>query len=245
MAVTFSAQLHACGDVEIASELVDQVVTKIQIEETPEVALLAAEVLRNIEITDASNLIDRIFEVERLRASPKLWRYAAEVADSAGHKRAALDYLEQAVLLEYESRPETINLQIIRTSYSTLLNNFGEVIDASATLELPPPKELRARIIRAADQWRSIDDNDTQCCQITARLLTKLNSRDLAWAYLTTPLAKLSGESASWHLLADELMVAKEYDLADIAWERAFEMESTNPELLVERAELAAATGTH
>ncbi len=243
MAVMFSGQLQSHGDVEAADEIIDKVLSGVRIAQQPDVALLAVDTLRRIDNNSANRVIDQILDVKRLQKSSLLWRYAADVAESAGHKRKALEWLERAVLLEYESQPDIINLQTIRSSYSTLLKKFGEIIDASATLELPPPDELTARIIRAADQWRSIDDNDTQCCRTTARLLRKLNRPDLAWVYLTTPLANHSGESSPWQSLAQELTTAKDYSLADMAWERAFAMERTNPELLVERAKLQKSLG--
>lgn len=237
-AIWFSGQLHGQGDSQLAEDLVTQVLAAIQIDKRPEIAILASRSLQKINSASANELIDRVLEVESLQKSPELLRYASEVADAAGQKQTALKRLEQAVLLELEQQSDVVNLKTIRASYSKLMNRFEEVIDASATLQLPSPEELVARIVRAADQWRSIDDDDTQCCRMTAELLRKLNRRDLAWAYLTCPLANSAGEAGSWKTLAEELAKANEFELADLAWDRACNLQRTNPDLLLKHAEL-------
>ncbi len=125
------------------------------------------------------------------------------------------------------------------------MNRYEAVIDAATTLETNVPDDLYARIIRAADQWRSLDDDATQCCQTAARLLSKLNRKSLAWAYLTTPLADSSGESAPWRALAEHLTSQKEVDLADMAWVKAFEFEQSNPEILLAHAKMLQANGRY
>ena len=136
-----------------------------------------------------------------------------------------------------------INIQTVRTDYAELLAKFEELITASTTLELAPPADLTARIVQAADQWRTLDDDDTAACQTASRLLGKLNSKDLAWDYLTTPLAENSGESAPWIALARSLGTDTQTDLAHMAWTQAFELESTNPEILLDHARMLQAAG--
>jgi len=242
-AIWFSEQLKAQGDSQLAEDLVTEVLAVIEIDKRPEIAILASRSLQQISSGSANDLIDRVLEVESMQESAELWRYASEVADPAGQKQTALKRLEKAVLLEFEQQTDVVNLKTIRASYSKLMNKFEEIIDAAATLQLPPPEELVARIVRAADQWRSIDDDDTQCCRMTAELLRKLNRRDLAWAYLTSPLAGRAGESGSWKTLAEELIKANELALADIAWERAYDLQQTNPDLLLKHAEMHRTQG--
>jgi tetratricopeptide (TPR) repeat protein len=242
-ALMFSIQLRSLGDSEAAGWLLQQVLDSIDPAERPDVALLAIEQLRALQNNQSWDLMAAVVQVQELSEWSDLWHYAATVADEAGRKRRALDHLEHAVQLDFRNRPDVINLQSLRADYSSLLQRFEELVDASATLELPPPEELMARIIRAADQWRSIDDDDTQCCQMAARILTKLNRRDLAWAYITTPLAESSGESTQWISLAESLSGQNQWELADVAWQRAFEFEQTNPDILLRHAELLQANG--
>jgi tetratricopeptide (TPR) repeat protein len=64
-----------------------------------------------------------------------------------------------------------------------------------------------------------------------------LGERELAWDYLTTPVALRPGESDVWINLAATLQKQGERELADRAWQAAFERESSNPQLLWDRAD--------
>lgn len=130
------------------------------------------------------------------------------------------------------------NIETVRADYTGLLAKYEELINAAATLETVPPEGLADRIIQAADQWRSLDDDDTAACQTAARLLAKLHQNDTAWDYQITPLAENSGESTPWINLARQLTTDKSFILADMAWSRAFEFESSNPEILLEHAKM-------
>ena len=94
-----------------------------------------------------------------------------------------------------------------------------------------------------ADRWRTIDPNDTDVCQRVARIASKLNEVDLAWGYLTTPLAENPGDSTAWRNLANEMGAQSNTKLASRAFDQAFEIESTNPEILYEHAMMLRAAG--
>ena len=147
--------------------------------------------------------------------------------------------MEKAIQLEFENRPEVINVESLRADYAGLFTRYEAVIDAASTLEVELPEDLFARIVRAADQWRSLEDDPSTCCEATARLLGKINRPELRWAYLTTPLVGHSGESTRWRQLAGLLSAdVSDLELADLAFLRAFECEQTNPEILLEHAKL-------
>ncbi len=242
-AFLFSVQLHQLGDAEEASQLMDNVLAEVTAESRPDVALLAVEHLRHLADGKEDDLLDSLLDLQQLRTDARMWRYAAGVADDLGHPQTALRRLEYAVYLEFQNRPDVIDVEKLRTVYTNLLTRFEKVIDASTTLQTAVPQDTFARIIRAADQWRSLEDDATTCCHLTARILAKLNQRDLAWNYLTTPLAGRSGESASWRTLAVNLTEQKQVELAVLAWSKAFEFEQTNPELLLSHAKMLAANG--
>ena len=63
-------------------------------------------------------------------------------------------------------------------------------------------------------------------------VLRRLGERELAWDYLTTPVALQPGESDVWVSLAGTLKLQGERDLADRAYASAFERESSNAEIL-------------
>ena len=131
----------------------------------------------------------------------------------------------------------------MRRDYGELLSRYEQVIESSITLDADPPADLLVRVLKAADHWRSLDDDDTAVCHVAARIIKKLGDRDLAWDYLTTPLAMNPKESSSWRTLAQKLSGEKQIDLADLAYERAFEFEKTTPDILFEHAQLLQANG--
>lgn len=242
-AFAFSVQLRQLGDVEQAGIILDNIVADVSVDNRPDVMLLAVEQLRLLGDGKANQMLESLLEHEGVQNDSELWRYAAEVAEDLGHKQMALLRLEHAIHLEFVNRPRVIDIQKLRSTYTNMMSRFESVIDASATLETKVPHDLYARIVRAADQWRTLDEDATTCCHTTARLLSKLRRKDLAWSYLTTPLAGRSGESTPWRSLARKLTSQKQFDLADMAWSKAFEFEQTNPEILLAHAKMLNANG--
>ena len=242
-AFAFSVQLRQLGDVEQAGAILDSIVADVSVDNRPDVMLLAVEQLRLMGDGKADQMLESLLEHEGVQNDSELWRYAAEVAEDLGHRQTALLRLEHAIHLEFVNRPKVIDIQKLRSTYASLMTRFEAVIDASVTLESKVPHDLYARIVRAADQWRTLDEDATTCCHTTARLLSKLRKEDLAWSYLTTPLAGRSGESTPWRSLAENLTSQKQVDLADMAWSKAFEFEQTNPEILLAHAKMLNANG--
>ncbi|MFK7819915.1 MAG: hypothetical protein AB8G99_14430, partial [Planctomycetaceae bacterium] len=94
----------------------------------------------------------------------------------------------------------------------------------------------------AADQWRTMEDEETRVCQLATRSLNKLGESDLACDYVTTPVGTQPG-SKSWRSLGSELGRQKSIDKAAMAYRRAFEFEQTNPEILWEHSNLLRTNG--
>ncbi len=111
------------------------------------------------------------------------------------------------------------------------------IAKAAQTLQQAPPKDLAARVIRAADRWRSLDSEAREVCQTTAKILKLLGANELAWDYLTTPVALKPNEAAPWTDLAGVLRGDGELEMADHAYARAFVSEATNPQILWDRAQ--------
>jgi tetratricopeptide (TPR) repeat protein len=243
-ALLLSVQLGELGDEQSADKLFDAVLDGLPVAKRPDVALLAVEHLRRSDSLErADSLLSRALEIDTIGRAPQLWRYAANLADQSGRKRLALARLESAVDLEFSNRPDTINLEALRRDYGDLLSRYEQIVDSSITLEVDPPADLLVRVLKAADHWRTLDDDDTAVCHVAARIIKKLGDRDLAWDYLTTPLAINPKESSSWRTLAQKLSGEKQIDLADLAYERAFEFEKTNADILFEHAQLLQSNG--
>lgn len=240
---SMSVQMRELGNTNIADRMMTLLLASLDAKQRPDVSLCAIEQLRRIKDPRADKLLDQVMELPIANQIPRLWRFASKLAEDSGRKRLAAERLERAIQLEFATRPTVINIQTVRNDYTELLANYEELITASTTLELAPPADLGARIVQATDQWRTLDEDDTAACQTASRLLAKLNIKELAWDYLTTPLAENSGESAPWIALARSLGTDAQTDLASMAWTQAFELESTNPEILLEHARMLRAAG--
>ncbi len=235
-AVTLSKQLRDLGDVDTASMILDRVLARLEPKDRPDVGLLLVQHYRQQQDDAAADaMLKRTLQNPWLATSAKLWRFGSELAEARGKKAEALARLERAINIEFITRPEVINLQEIRAKYTDLLTRYEKIIDASATLEQTPPADLVTRVIRAADQWRAMEDKDTQVCQLTSRVLKKVGRDEQAWDYLTTPLATQPG-SDSWRWLGQNLNQQDAINDASNAFTRAFEFEESNPEILYEHA---------
>ena len=242
-AITLSKQLRDLGDIDTANTIFENAIAKLEPKERPDVAVLALQQYRLLKDNEkADKILAGMLENPWVATSAKLWRYGASLAEERGKSAEALRRLERAMTIEYILRPDVINLQETRQRYTALLQEYEKIVDASATLEQEPPEDLAARIVRAADQWRSMEDDETQVCQLASQILTKLGKSDLAWDYATTPVGTQPG-SASWRSLGQHLGQLKQIQKANDAYGRAFEFEKTNPEILWEHANLLRGNG--
>jgi hypothetical protein len=179
----------------------------------------------------------------KLAEAAPLWRLAGEIAEARGQAVRAIDCLERALDLEYRQLPEVIDLRQIRADYGKLLEHYRWLAQAAARLGAPLPEPLAARVVKAADRWRALDPGDPAPSQQAAHVLKLLGAADLAWDYLTTPIGLNPGEAQPWRDLAWSLEQEGELNLADLAYQAAFEAEPTNAEILWERAQLLKRAG--
>ena len=166
-----------------------------------------------------------------------LWRLAGQIAEQRGLTARAITCLEEALAIEYQWGPSVINLQEVRSDYGKLLDHYQMLAGAIGTLKLQPPVDLIQRTVRAADRWRSLDPGSSAPCERAASILRSLGARDLAWDYLTTPIAHKPSESEPWLGLARSLTQEGDFDLADLAYRAAFDAEPTNAQILWDRAQ--------
>jgi tetratricopeptide (TPR) repeat protein len=153
------------------------------------------------------------------------------------NKARALAHYEEALERDYRELPEFVNLEAVRQDYRGLLQRYLDVARAVQTLGIYAPKDLPAKIVKAADRWRALDAGSTEVCTTAASIFKTLGESELAWAYLTTPLALQPNESGPWLQVADVLRDEGAPERADQAYARAFECESTNPQILWQRAQ--------
>ncbi len=194
-------------------------------------------VLHNRIDSRADALRDRLLADKGLAAKPGVWRLSAALAQQRGQPARAVADLEKALDLEYQHMPDLINLEAVRTDYRLLLSQYWEIAKAAQTLEQAPPKDLLERVVRAADRWRALDSQAGEVCERAAAILKMLGAKELAWDYETTPIALRPNEAAPWLDLAKQLRESGDLEQADDAYARAYRSESTNPQILWDRAQ--------
>lgn len=168
---------------------------------------------------------------------PGLWRLAARLAAEREQHARRLECLEKALALEYAQPPEVINLDEVRRDYGELLDEYERLARSLSTFKLSVPAGFRDRVVRAGDRWRALDRDQENAARKCAVVLRQLGERELAWDYLTTPVALRPGESYVWTGLAETLKKQGERGLADLAYRSAFDRESTNAQILWDQAD--------
>ncbi len=201
------------------------------------VALANVAYLIHSNFARADAQLTLLLRDEKLSRSPMLWRLGASLATKRGLAGRAVLCLEKALDLEYRGLPEVVNLEAVRADYGALLTQYQQLASAITMLEGNASKEFLAKVVRAADRWRSLDADGTAACQAAGRILRVIGAKDLAWDYLTTPIALKPNESAPWLAVAQSLREEGEFDLADRAYATAFDAESTNAQILWDRAQ--------
>jgi tetratricopeptide (TPR) repeat protein len=185
----------------------------------------------------ADALLQKVLEDEVLSHSARLWRTASSLAFQRNQKGRAVAALEKAMDLEFRALPDIVNVQTVRNDYAGLLSHYEQLAAAITFMGKDPTQEFVAKVVRAADRWRSIDPEPTAACQAAAKVLRQVGANDLAWDYLTTPVGIRSNEAAPWLNMAQALRQEADFDLADRAYAMAFEAESTNAQILWDRAQ--------
>jgi hypothetical protein len=189
------------------------------------------------QLTEVDRLLGAMLQDPELMGLADLWRVGAALATRREMKGRELECLERALELEFSNPPEVIDLTRVRNDYGALLGHYARLAEAVVTLKLPPPPGFRARVVRAADRWRHYDPQTEAPCQQAAAVLRTLGERELAWDYLTSPVAGRPGEPGPLVGLAAQLQRQGELLLADRAFEAAFTAEPTDAQVLWDRAQ--------
>jgi hypothetical protein len=201
-------------------------------------SLAAVDYLRQTnQLDEAQRLVESLLNHEKFAQWAGLWRLGRDVAASRGKTARATECLERALDLEYRHLPDVINLETVRRDYGTLLEHYLSLAQALTPLKTEAPRDLKARTIQATDRWRALDRDNPDASRPAAQILKLLGEDNLAWDYLTTPIALKPRESDPWWSLAETLSREGNLALADRAFASAFEAEPTNPQILWDRAQ--------
>ncbi|MFH1266012.1 MAG: hypothetical protein ABIK89_09805, partial [Planctomycetota bacterium] len=237
-------QVHQVGDQPLAEEIVGAAVSTVPKKQRLKTTLAAVEYFWHTgQHPRAHTMLMPLLHDEKYAQWPSLWRLAGQIAEARGMTARGINYVERAMQLEHENLPQVVNLQTVRQDYSRLLDGYQRLASAIATMETQPPQAFLARVIRAADRWRAIDPDPTAACQTAARIFGDLGEAELAWDYLTTPLAARPNEAAPWVNMAKMLRRQGHLELADRAYASAFEAEPTNAQVLWDRAQVLLEAG--
>jgi tetratricopeptide (TPR) repeat protein len=174
---------------------------------------------------------------------PGLWRLAAALAKHRGLPARSAEYLDQALDLEYSQESEAMELQRLRADFGELLERYRDAADGLAGSGDDAKQQVVARVVRAADRWRSWDPHAGDACRLAADALARLGAVDLAWDYLTSPLVGATEASIAWDERGREYRRQGQYELAQRAYALAFEMHPANAEILWNRAQALLEAG--
>jgi ferric-dicitrate binding protein FerR (iron transport regulator)/tetratricopeptide (TPR) repeat protein len=237
-------QMWQLGDQPLADELFGSVFAGASEKDRQGLTLAGIEYLSQTgQYARADALLQTLLKDEKLAERASLWQLASVLAGRRGQLARSVTCLEKALDIEYRHLPAVINLQAIRNDYSSLLSHYQQMAVALTLLEKEPPRDFVAKVIRAADRWRSLDSDSTAPCHAAARILQNLGAREIAWDYLLTPIGMKPNEAAPWQNLAQMLRSEGDFDLADRAYQNAFEAEPTNAQILWDRAQNLQQTG--
>jgi tetratricopeptide (TPR) repeat protein len=239
--VTLAWQCFQLGDTAMADTLLDLALKDMTSEDKSLTSLAAIHFLNATSRYDRSDSIVRgLLSDPELVNSAGLWRLASQIADNRRDPVRAIECLEKALEIEYDRLPEVFDVQPIRNDYGRLLSHYEWLADSSKSLKVEPPKDLIQRVVKAADRWRHLDPESQDVPNRAAAILRKAGGDDaaeLAWDYVTTPLALKPNESGPWVSVAWSVRQEGNWRLADKCYEMAFAAEPTNAQLLWDRAE--------
>jgi tetratricopeptide (TPR) repeat protein len=238
------SQFRQLDEDNLARELLSHTLASVSEEDRFAVTLMAVAHLVGIEqYRRADSMLQSLLDNEEYGDLPELWQLAAQVANQRGMLARSLACEETSLDLKLGKLTNEVDVTHVRSSHGKLLKRYEQLAHAVATLGDQPSTELVGRVVRIADRWRSLDDDATGACQAAAKVLQAAGDDQLAWDYLTTPLALKPNEAVAWRDLAASLAEDQEYELADRAYTAAFEAEPTNAEILWDRIELLQEAG--
>lgn len=237
-AVVLAWQMHQVGEAPLAEELLADTLQLVPEQERGLAQLAAVEFLwQSGQAHRADALLHRVLDSDRdLAGRSALWRLASSFAFRLGLTAKGVACLEKAMDMEFERLPLFVDLQVVRNDYRGLLTHYRQLATALTILEAKAPREFLAKVVRAADRWRSLDPDHAEPCTLAAGILKHVGARELAWDYLTTPIGRKPNEAQPWLQLAQAQIAEAEYELADRAYAAAFRAEATNAQILWDRA---------
>jgi tetratricopeptide (TPR) repeat protein len=224
-------QCEALGEAALARRLVKLAFAGAAARQRPVMSLMAVLYLGYMRQYARAEAFLRPLLTGPLAGDAAAWRLAAQFADKRGNVLRSTAYLEKALTIEYQAPQQILTLLEVRLDYGLLLEGYRRQVLAAKLLGKPLPSGFRARVVKAADRWRSLDPAGSSACLAAGRVFLAAGAQRLAWDYLTTAVGR-ADEEVSWSLLAHLLARGGAYGLADRAFRQAVAADPTNPEIL-------------
>lgn len=235
--LAIAANLHDLGETESAERIFAAVTTSLSPETRGLETLAAVSYLwRTQQRSRAEAMLDALLANDRYENSPVLWHLASRMAKAQGMSARAAECLDRALALQFDHQPKEIDLDGFRKDYGELLGLFCEAAEEASGSDAVLQNRLISRIVRSADRWRSVDPQSEEVCRLAGAALARCGAIDLAWDYLTSPLATEEQSSMDWPGLGATYHGQGQYELADRAYELACAADPSNAELLWNRA---------
>jgi ferric-dicitrate binding protein FerR (iron transport regulator)/tetratricopeptide (TPR) repeat protein len=243
-AIAMAYDLHRVGDPGLADEVIARATANVPDEEKVLVTLVAVRYFwQTGQQPRADETLQTLLDDAKAGQQPALWLLAATVADQRKAPARALRARERAVALQYDDPPPTVSLDAIRNDHREILAEYQRLAKAISIVGAQPPQDFLRRIVEVADRWRRLDPEPTDACQTAGVILGDLGAADLAWDYLTTPLAAKPNEAAGWVDLGGMLRQQGLLEMADRAYAAGQEAEPTNAQILWDRAQVLLQAG--
>jgi len=243
-ALWLALQAHRLGQGPAGDALYMDVVRNVPSEPEEVIRITAVHYQRFVgRPRQALELLRTLLSEDAYSDRAGYWRMYSTIASQAGLQAEALIGIETALDLEYAELPDVVNLQIVRQDHQMLLSRYQTIGAAARAVGAEPPPAFLARIINTADRWRALETDVSQPCRAAALALQAIGADDLAWDYLTTPLAARPNEAQPWAQLAAYIAQTGHPEMAEKAYATAFEIEDSNAQILWDRAGLLQQIG--
>jgi tetratricopeptide (TPR) repeat protein len=243
LAIGLASQCHQLGEQQLAEDVFTFAIAGTPDAERVHTTLAAtAYLLATGQPARADAVFRPLLDDERCRKDPAFWRLGSVLAKNHGMVAQAARCLDEAIDIDYRDLPDVVNLQTVRAVFGELLNLYQQLAESIGPPDGAGREEFVSRVVRAADRWRSLDADDAAACQSAARILWRLRAKDLAWEYLTTPLA-LRSDAPDWLGIIQTMKGLGELELAAQACQSAFQADPTNAQILWDHAQLLEQLG--
>ncbi len=207
-------------------------------------AVTALEICRSLHEWDlAERLVAELADAPQVVGSASFWRIAATTALQHGSVTEYGLRLARALSLDYHSR-RAIPAGRFAEEHRLAMQSLANAARAVSRDDVDTRRKLAVAMIRLADRARVVFPRDSvRILNTASRGLMQLGADDLAWGYLTTPLAGRGDNPEAWNDLAWRLEQTDRYDLAadskliaarllpdslDAAWEAGEMLEQAN-----------------